>query len=79
MILLAAESLGRKHNRENLGRKLFIKRSSLSRKQEIVEASTDAKYDRQSWLEAKIGGLVYTLWFWLVVFVINLLFKRKML
>ena len=34
-----------------------------SRKQEIAEVSAKAKYDVQSLQEAKIGGLVYTLWF----------------
>ena len=42
---------------DRLGRKPFFTDSSLERKQKTV--SKEAKYDGQSWQEAKIGGLPY--------------------
>ena len=62
MILLPAESLGRKQTcMDRLCRNPFFVDGSLGSKQEITEVSVEAKYDGQSLQEAKISGLVYTL------------------
>ena len=54
--------VGRKHNNaDSLGRTPFSADSSHGRKQEIADSSAEAKYDRQSRQEVKIGGLVYIL------------------
>ena len=59
---LPAKSLGWKPNHvDSLNRKPIFVDSSLRRKQEIPEVSAEAKYDRQSQIEAKIGTVVYTL------------------
>ena len=52
MILLPAKTLGRKLNHTD----------GLDRKQEIADSLGGSQNDGQSLQEAKISGLVYTLW-----------------
>ncbi|MEW8548154.1 MAG: hypothetical protein AB2693_32020 [Candidatus Thiodiazotropha sp.] len=62
VILLPAEILGKKQTHaDRLCRKPFFADGSLSRKQEIVDSLGGSQIYRQSLKEAKIGGLVYTL------------------
>ena len=64
MILLPAESLGRKQNHtDSLCRKPFFVDGtcSLGMGKKSRTVSAEAKYDGQSLQEAKISGLVYTL------------------
>ena len=62
MIMLPAESLSREQNHAGrLSSKLLIMYKSLGTKQETQTVSADTKYDGQSQLEGKIGGIVYTL------------------
>ena len=62
VILLPAETLSRKlSHMDSLSRKLFTEHSSLGRKQEITDISTETKYDGQSLQKAKISRLIYTL------------------
>ena len=59
MVLLPAETLGRKNNHvDSLGRMPFFKYSSLGKQQ---RCGCQTKYDWQSEQETKIGGLVYIL------------------
>ena len=61
MIMLPAESLGRKQNHtDSLCRKPFFADGSLGRKQDFT-VWAEAKYDGQSLQEVKISRLVYTL------------------
>ena len=64
MILLSAESLGRKQNHtDNLCRKPFFVDGSPAGSKRSRTVSAEAKYDGQSLHEAKISVPVYTLWY----------------
>ena len=62
MILLPAETLGRKQNNVNsLSRKPFLWMVVSAGSKRSLTVSAEAKYDGQSLQEAKICGHVYTL------------------
>ena len=64
MIVLPAETLGRKQNHaDRLGRKPFFKYSRLNTNQEIADSLGGSQIWWTVSTDSKIGGLVYTLWY----------------